>query len=99
MFIASVICVIILISHMYVKPFTSPADNFMETLSLGTLIVVCCLTLIKAFYQGEDFSSSNSSSALLNSFKVIEEILIISPLGITFLIISLSLLIRLMFGL
>ena len=66
-----VICVITLISHMYVKPSTSPADNFRETLSLGTLIVVCGLTFIKAFYQGEDFSSSNSSSALLNSFKMV----------------------------
>ena len=99
MFIALVICVIILISHMYVKPFTSSADNFMETLSLGTLIVVCGLTFIKAFYQGEDFSSSNSSSALLNSFEMVEEILIIVPLGIAFFIFSLSLSIKLMFGL
>ena len=99
MFIALVICVIILISHMYVKPFTSSADNFMETLSPGTLIVVCGLTLIKAFYQGEVFSSSKSSSALLNSIIIVDEILIIVPLGITFLIISLSLSIRLMFGL
>ena len=97
MFIALVICVIILISHMYMKPFTSSADNFMETLSLGTLIVVCGLTLIKAFYLGEDFSSSNSSSALLNSFNMVEEILIIVPLGVTIFIISLSLSIRLMF--
>ena len=52
MFIALVICVMILISHMYMKPFTNSADNFMEALSLGTLIVVCGLTLIKAFYQG-----------------------------------------------
>ena len=97
MFIALVICVIILISHMYVKPFTSSAENFMETLSLGTLIVVCGLTLIKlAFYQGEEFSS-NSSSLLLNSFEMVEEILIIVPLGITIFIISLSLSIRLMF--
>lgn len=99
MIVALIICVAILISHMYVKPFTSSWENFMETLSLGTLVVFSAFTLVKALYQGEDFSSSAQSSTLLSNFDLVEDILAIAPLTIIIFLVTLSLLIRLIFSL
>ena len=97
MIVALIICVVILIAHMYVKPFTSALENLMETLSLGTLVVFSALTLVKALYQGEDFSSSAQSSTLLKSFDLVQDILSIIPLTIIIFFVTLSLLIRLIF--
>ena len=55
MMIALIIYVAILISHMYVKPFISSRENFIETLSLGTLVVFNALTLVKALYFNSIF--------------------------------------------
>ena len=97
MVIAVLICIVILISHMYVKPYTNSLENFMETLSLGTLVFLCTLTFVKALYQGEDFSSSANSLDLLNSFDMVENIIILVPLAIITFIVTLSLSIRLIF--
>ena len=99
MIIALITCVVILISHMHVKPFISSWENFIETLSLGTLVVISAFTLVKALYQGEDFSSSALSLTLLSRFDLVEDILAIIPLAIIIFLVTLSLLIRLIFGL
>ena len=98
MIVALIICVAILISHMYVNPFISSRDNLIETMSLGTLIVFCGLTLVQALYQGEDFSSSSNSLSLLMVFDGVENVLIVTPLAILFFVVALSLLIKLMSG-
>ena len=99
MIIALIICVAILIFHMHVKPFINSRENFIETLSLGTLVVFSAFTLVKALYQGEDFSSSAQSSTLLSRFDLVQDILAITPLIIIIFLVTLSLLIRLIFGL
>ena len=96
MILALIICITILISHMYVNPFISSRDNLLETMSLGTLIVLCGLTLVKSLYEGEDFSSSSSSLSLLNTFDIMESILTITPMAVISFIVILSLLIRLL---
>ena len=97
MIVALIICVVILIAHMYVKPFTSSLENLMETISLGTLVIFSALTLVKALYQGEDISSSAQSSTLLKGFDFVQDILSIIPLTIVIFFVTLSLLIRLIF--
>ena len=99
MIIALIICVAILIFHMHVKPFISSCENFIETLSLGTLVVFSAFTLVKALYQGEDFSSSAHSSTLLSRFDLVQDILAITPFTIIIILVTLSLLIRFIFGL
>ena len=80
---------------MYVKPYINSLENFMESLSLGALVFLCTLTLVKSFYQGEDFSSFAKSVNLLNSFDLVENILTFLPLAIIISIATLSILIRL----
>ena len=95
MVIAVLICIVILMFHMYVKPYINSLENFMESLSLGALVFLCTLTLVKSFYQGEDFSSFAKSVNLLNSFDLVENILTFLPLAIIISIATLSILIRL----
>jgi hypothetical protein len=57
---------------------------------------VCALTLIKALYYGEEYSSFSNSLPLLS---VIENILIFAPLSIIMIVVILSIAIKLAFGL
>jgi hypothetical protein len=50
LFLALILCVAILIFHMFVYPFQRKSDNVLESFSLGTHVVLCGLTLIKALY-------------------------------------------------
>ena len=97
MMLALIICVAILVSHMYVHPFISASENIFETLSLSTLVIVCGFTLVKALYQGEDFSSTSGSLSLLSVFGLVENILIILPAAIIIFVVVLSLLIGITF--
>ena len=78
LFLALILCVAILIFHMFVYPFQRKSDNVLESFSLGTHVVLCGLTLIKALYYGEDSSFSKSLYVL----NVIEKILIVAPVSI-----------------
>ncbi len=95
LFLALILCVAILILHMLVNPFQRKRDNILESFSLGTHVVLCGLTLIKALYYGEDYSFSESFPVL----NVIENILIVAPLSIIMIVIILSIAIKLVFGL
>ncbi|XP_028399395.1 uncharacterized protein LOC114522838 [Dendronephthya gigantea] len=96
MMLTLTLCVAILASHMYIKPFTLPSVNAIESLSLSVLTVFCGFTLIKSLYYGEDFSSLSDNVALLNLFNTIENILVVAPLAILLLIVVLSVLGRLL---
>ncbi|XP_028399337.1 uncharacterized protein LOC114522788 [Dendronephthya gigantea] len=96
MMLTLTLCVIILASHTYIKPFTRPSVNAIESLSLSVLTVLCGFTLIKSLYYGEDFASLSDDVALLNVFNTIENILVVAPLAILLLIVVLSVLGRLM---
>ena len=96
MMLTLTLCVAILASHMYVKPFTRPHVNAIESLSLSILTVFCGFTLIKSLYYGEDFSSLSDNVRLLNVFGMIENILVVAPLVILLLIIVLSVLEKLL---
>ena len=80
MMLTLTLCVAILASHMYIKPFTRPCDNAIESLSLSTLTVLCGLTLIKSLYNGEDVSFSSYDPALLHYFSTFENIVVVAPL-------------------
>ena len=80
MMLTLTLCVAILASHMYIKPFTRPCDNAIESLSLSTLTVLCGFTLIKSLYNGEDVSSSTEDPALLHYFNTFENIAVVAPL-------------------
>ena len=80
MMLTLTLCVAILASHTYIKPFTRPCDNAIEALSLSTLTVLCGLTLIKSLYNGEDVSSSPEDPALLHYFNTFENIVVVAPL-------------------
>ena len=96
LFLALIVCVVILIVHMFVNPFQRKRDNALESFSLGIHVVLCALTLIKALYYGEEYSSFSNSLPLLS---VIENILIFAPLSIIMIVVILSIAIKLAFGL
>jgi hypothetical protein len=95
-FLALTLCVGILILHMFVNPFQRKSDNVLESFSLGTHVVLCGLTLIKALYYGEDFSSFSNRLPLFNR---IENILIVAPLSVIMIVVVVSIAIKLVFGL
>ena len=95
LFLALTLCVGILILHMLVNPFQRKRDNVLESFSLGTHVVLCGLTLIKALYYGEEYSFSESFPVL----NVIESILIVAPLSIIMIVVILSIAIKLALGL
>ena len=80
MMLTLTLCVAILASHMYIKPFTRSSDNAIESISLSTLAVVCGFKLIKSFYKGEDVSSLSEDPALLHYFNTFENIVVVAPL-------------------
>ncbi len=94
LFLALTLCVAILILHMLVNPFQRKRDNVLESFSLGTHVVLCGLTLIKALYYGEEYSFTESFPVL----NVIENILIVAPLSIIMILVILSIAIKLVFG-
>ena len=96
MMLTLTLCVAILASHTYIKPFTRPCDNAIESLSLSTLTVLCGFTLIKSLYNGEDISSSSDNPSLLHYFNTFENIVVVAPLLFLVFIIVLSLLGRLL---
>ena len=88
-------CVAILASHMYMKPFSRPCDNAIESLSLSTLTVLCGITLVKSLYNGENSSSSSGNQNLLHYFNTFENIVVVTPLVILVFVVILSVLGRL----
>jgi hypothetical protein len=92
MMLTLTLCVAILTSHMYIKPFTRPCDNAIEALSLSTLTVLCGFTLIKNLYYGEDMSSLSDSLNLIHVFNKLENIVVVAPLVILMFIVILSVL-------
>ena len=95
MLVILIICVAILLSHLYVKPFTSDFENLLESLSLSTLIIICGITLVKVLYHGEDYSSFPSSSKLLRKLNLTESILILAPATLVVLIATICICIKL----
>ena len=96
MMLTLTLCVAILASHTYIKPFTRPCDNAIESLSLSTLTVLCGVTLIKSLYNGEGISSSFDNLSLLHYFNTFENIVMVAPLLFLVFIIVLFLLGRLL---
>ncbi|CAB3993679.1 Hypothetical predicted protein [Paramuricea clavata] len=96
LFLALILCVAILICHTIAYPFQRKRYNVLESFSLGTHVVLCGSTLIKAIHYGEDYSSFSKSLPVLN---VIENILIVAPLSIIMIVVIFSLAIKLVFGL
>jgi hypothetical protein len=81
---------------MFVYPFQRKSDNILESFSLGTHVVLCGSTLIKALYYGEDSSSFSNRLPVLN---VIENILIVAPLSVIMILVIVSMALKLVFGL
>lgn len=79
---ALIACVLILVIHLYVKPFRKRWENFLETASLATLVAFCGFTLVKALYRGEDYSSLYTNSTFMYSLNIFESVLIILPLAV-----------------
>ena len=96
MMLTLTLCVAILASHTYIKPFTRPCDNAIESLSLSTLTVLCGFTLIKSLYNGEDISSSSENPSLLHYFNTFENIVVVTPLLFLVFIVILAVLGRLL---
>ena len=89
---ALTLCVAILMIQMFVNPFQKKRDNILESFSLGTHVVLCGFTLIKALYYGENFTLLSNSSSVLN---VIENVLVIAPMSVIVLFVLVSVVIKL----
>ena len=96
MMLTLTLCVAILASHTYIKPFTRPCDNAIESLSLSTLTVLCGFTLIKSLYNGEDVSCPSEDPGLLNYFNTFENVVVVAPLVFLVFLVVLSVLGRLL---
>ena len=97
LFLALTVCVAILIIHMLVKPFQRKLDNVLEAFSLGTHVVQCGSTLIKALHYSEDYSSfPKSLSHVLNVF---ENVIVVGPMSIIMVVVILSFAIKIVCGL
>ena len=94
--LALTLCVAILVVHMFVNPFQRKRDNVLESFSLSTHVILCCLILIQGFYYGEDDYSTSNSLSLLN---LIANILIVAPLSIVMIVVIFSIIIKLAFSL
>ena len=92
MMLALTLCVVILASHMCVKPFSRTCDNAIESLSLSTLTVLCGFTLMKCLYNGEDLSSSSDDPGLLHYLNMFENIVVVVPLVFLVFLVVLSVL-------
>lgn len=97
MMIILTICLLILVSHLYIKPFRNAMENFFETLSLTTIIILSGFSLVKTLYHGEDNSFLSSSTELLKKFDLTESILILAPATFVVLVAAFSTLMKLVF--
>ena len=95
LFLALTLCVIILLLHMFVYPFERKRDNVLESFSLGSHVVLCGLTLIKALYYGEDYSFTKSLPVL----NVVETVLAVAPLLVVIILVIFCLIIKFAFRL
>ncbi|CAB3982009.1 Hypothetical predicted protein [Paramuricea clavata] len=86
---------VLIIVLTFVYDIQRKSDNVLESFSLGTHVVLCGLTLIKALYYGEDSSFSKRLPVL----NVIEKILIVAPLSIIMIVVLVSIAMKLVFGL
>ena len=93
LFVALIVCVMILIVHTFVYPFQRKRDNVLESFSLGAHVVLCGSTLIKTLYFGEEYSFSKSLPLLWWT----ENVLIVAPLSIIMIVIILCIVARLAF--
>ena len=91
--LSMILCTVILLPHVLVKPFKSASDNVLETLSLAVLIIISGFSLIKSIYYGEDLDSGSKS--LLNMINVIENALLIFPVALILSLVMLSILFKL----
>ena len=91
--LSMILCAVILLPHVLVKPFKSASDNVLETLSLVMLIIISGFSLIKSIYYGEDLDSGSRS--LLNMINVIENALIIFPVALILSLVMLSIILKL----
>ena len=89
--VSTMLCVAILLTHVFVKPFKTASDNVLETLSLGTLIIISLFSLVKSIYNGEDLDSGS----LLDMINVTENILIVSPVVLIISLVTLCILFKL----
>jgi hypothetical protein len=94
---ALVACVLILVTHLCVKPFRKRWENYLETASLTTLVIFCGFTLVKVLYRGEDYSSLHTNSTFMHSVNTIESALKILPLAVIVVAVFILLLTRLIF--
>ena len=96
MMLTLIFCVAILASHMYIKPFTRPRDNAIESLSLSTLTFLCGITMIKILHNGEDVSSSLNVPDLFHYFSTFENTVVVAPLVFLVFLVGLSVLEKLL---
>lgn len=93
MILVLILCVAILVCHMYAKPFHNSRDNHLETASLCTHIILCGLVMIRNLCYGSEVTST-SNFALLKALHLLESILVVLPMAIISLSVLASLLIR-----
>ena len=87
MMITLILCVAILTSHVYIKPFIRPRDNAIEALSLFILTVLCAFTLIKSLFYSQNVSLMSDHLSLIHFFNLVENILVVAPLVILVIVI------------
>ena len=77
-----VICLSMLVSHIYIRPFQSVHQNLIATLSLFSIVIICALSLLKAMYHGEDCSSLSESKFLLKASDIAINALVVIPAAV-----------------
>lgn len=88
------ICLAMLVSHVYIRPFISVHQNAVAMLSLCSIIMICALSLLKAAYHGEDYSSWPKSQFLLSASDIAINTLLIIPLALLSFLVFISLFVK-----
>ena len=74
-----VICLAMLVFHMYISPFLTAHENFFAALSLCSIIIICVLSLVKAVYHGVDRSLLPENQVFLSASDIGMNALLVIP--------------------
>ena len=93
MTLTTILFVAIFLIHVLIRPFKATSDNVLESVSLGSLVIISVFSLVKSIYNGEDLDGRTRD--LLNFMYVFENILIIFPIGVTLFSLMLAVFLKL----
>lgn len=70
-------CFIILLHHTHVQPYKDKKANIAGTASAATLVVLCCINLVRAGFEAAEYQPVGPNALLMRAFSEIENLLML----------------------